>query len=222
MDCLNCGQEVQLPTEFLSYTKIPRLSRECVITEKIDGTNAQIYIKDGKIIGVGSKNRWITPEQDNFGFARWVQQNEQEVLKLGDGRHYGEWWGVGIQRGYNLNERRFTLFRAPKHGELPYPLIKVVPILYEGIFDTEVIEIALKSLQETGSSAAQGYMKPEGIVIFHKASGQLFKKTVEHDEEAKEARERRLKYEYKLNTPSFKGKENSNATSTIGTTNTGN
>ena len=202
MDCLECGEELQLPNEFISYTKIPRLSRECLITEKIDGTNAQIYIKYGKIVGVGSKNRWITSENDNFGFARWVKQHDAEILGLGDGRHYGEWWGVGIQRGYDLSERRFTLFRAPKYGELPYPLIKLVPILYEGLFTTQVAESVISNLAFTGSHAVPGYMKPEGIVIFHKASGQLFKKTIEHDEESKEAHERRIKHEEKLNVTS--------------------
>ena len=33
-------------TEFQPFPKIPRLSREIVITEKIDGTNAQILITD--------------------------------------------------------------------------------------------------------------------------------------------------------------------------------
>ena len=37
-------------------------------------------------------------------------------------------------------------------------------------------------LQMNGSKAAPGFMKPEGIVIFCVAGGQLFKKTIENDE----------------------------------------
>lgn len=31
-------------TQFVSFPKMPRLHREIVITEKLDGTNAQVYL----------------------------------------------------------------------------------------------------------------------------------------------------------------------------------
>ena len=35
--------------EFVEFPKIPRVSRECIITEKIDGTNASVWIgEDGE------------------------------------------------------------------------------------------------------------------------------------------------------------------------------
>ena len=72
-------------TDFLEFRKIPRLSRTVVITEKIDGTNGCIYIgEDGDFL-VGSRTRWITPETDNHGFARWCVENKEELLKLGPG-----------------------------------------------------------------------------------------------------------------------------------------
>ena len=50
--------------EFEAFQKIARLKRNCVITEKIDGTNAQIFIgEDGEFL-TGSRNRWITPDDD--------------------------------------------------------------------------------------------------------------------------------------------------------------
>jgi hypothetical protein len=27
---------------------------------------------------VGSRTRWITPEQDNYGFARWAMEQKKE------------------------------------------------------------------------------------------------------------------------------------------------
>ena len=79
--------------EFKEFPKIARLSREIIVTEKIDGTNAQILItEDGQIL-TGSRTRWITPQDDNFGFAKWVEENKAEILKLGQGQHFGEWWG---------------------------------------------------------------------------------------------------------------------------------
>ena len=72
-----------------------RLSRECVISEKIDGINAQILITESGGIFAGSRTRWITPEDDNFGFAAWVEENKEELIKLGVGRHFGEFYGRG-------------------------------------------------------------------------------------------------------------------------------
>ncbi len=92
--------------EFVPFPKIARLSREVVVTEKIDGTNAQICVNDDMTdIVAGSRSRWITPVDDNFGFARWAQDNKQELLKLGPGSHFGEWWGAGVQRRYGLAEK---------------------------------------------------------------------------------------------------------------------
>src|SRR6185369_3448973 len=168
--------ESELPQvqEFRSFPKIARLSRECIITEKIDGSNAQLTIKDGQIVSVGSRNRFINLQSDNFGFARWVDQNKEELLKLGDGTHFGEWWGLGIQRGYGLFERRFSLFRVPKDlVELPQ-CVFIVPKLWEGEFGTGEIDRILQRLVSNGSYAAPGFMKPEGIVIYHKAAGVMF------------------------------------------------
>lgn len=185
MDCLSCGEEVTGIDEFRSFPKIARLSRECIITEKINGTNAQIKIREGQIVSIGSRNRFLTEQNDNFGFARWVGQNQEELLKLGDGIHYGEWWGFGIQRGYGLFERRFSLFRVPKNlVELPQ-CVSVVPKLWEGIFDSRQIECILEKLKLTGSHASPGFKDPEGIVIYHKAAGIMFKKTLENDEKPK-------------------------------------
>src|SRR5687767_1693749 len=91
--------EISQQPLFTPFPSISRLSRDIVVTEKLDGTNAQIHItQDGRVLA-GSRNRWITPEADNFGFARWVAAHEDELRALGPGSHYGEWWGQGIQRG---------------------------------------------------------------------------------------------------------------------------
>src|SRR6266404_7201095 len=97
--------------EFVAFPKIPRISREMIITEKLDGTNAQVWIGDYGEFQTGSRNRWITPGKatDNAGFAGWCEENKEELLKLGPGHHFGEWWGRGIQRTYGLNEKRFSL-----------------------------------------------------------------------------------------------------------------
>lgn len=178
--------------EFKSFHKIPRYSRDCIITEKIDGTNGLIYIDENNNIFAGSKNRWLWGsvqkeiQNDNHGFAKWVKDNKEELLKLGKGYHYGEWMGKSIQRTYGLKENRFYLFNQKWNDDNLRPkCCYVVPIISICQFKTEEIEYALTKLIQYGSYAIRGYTNPEGIVIFHKQSGHLYKKTIIGDEKSK-------------------------------------
>lgn len=119
--------------EFTAWPKTPRLFRDVVVTEKIDGTNAAVLIADvtdadyaaddsviivvtgpdGRMYAVGaqSRNRVITLAADNQGFARWVEANAVNlVADLGPGHHFGEFYGQKIARNYGLTEKRFALF----------------------------------------------------------------------------------------------------------------
>jgi hypothetical protein len=214
--------------KFVEFKKIPRLSREILVSEKIDGSNGQVAIasietikkefliesqaivwmeqyclasKDNLFIFAGSRNRWlqIGKQTDNHGFASWVKENAEELFQLGEGRHFGEWYGKGIQRGYGLDYKRFALFNVSKWVKKTSDCIppladkqqycpdccEVVPILYEGIFSTIAIEQTLDYLTLKGSQAVQGYMNPEGLVVFHTAAGQYFKKTLVGDDNPK-------------------------------------
>lgn len=179
---------------FTAFPKIPRLHGACIITEKIDGTNACIEFARGEgvyIMAACSRNRrlvtihWRSEEKpevtwhagDNYGFGAWVVENFLQLRGLGYGRHFGEWWGKGIQRGYGLEERRFSNFREsnPCGG-----LVSTVPLLNVlAGFHTFDLEMAMERLRVNGSLAAPGFMDPEGIVVFHERSGQLFKLTYE-------------------------------------------
>jgi hypothetical protein len=173
---------------FEAFLKIPRLSRQCVVTEKIDGINGQIYIGgDGEFL-VGSRTRWITPEHDNHGFARWAHDHKGELVAgLGPGSHFGEWWGQGIQRGYGLKEKRFSLFNTARWGDdlIRPACCHVVPVITVGTFDRIDFGGVLASLSNFGSHAVPGFMDPEGIVIFHTAGNLMFKKTIVGDESPK-------------------------------------
>lgn len=196
---------------FTPFPKIPRLRRECTITEKIDGTNAQIMIVpaaetdvslatamvNGDLalsaqwaIFAGSRSRWITPGKttDNFGFAGWVRDNAEELVKLGPGQHFGEWYGAGINRGYGLTEKRFALFNTHRWNDRDVRprCCGVVPILYVGEFNDAAVQGALDALR-AGSRAAPGWGlgQAEGIVVFMHASGTMHKVTLEGDEKPK-------------------------------------
>lgn len=171
---------------FEGFPKIARLNRDCVVTEKIDGTNAQVIVDVlGMRVLAASRTRLITPEDDNFGFARWVKENEAELFKLGDGRHFGEWWGQGIQRKYGQDRKRFSLFNVARWSETRPACCDVVPVLYRGPFDQARINGCLMELGSLGSKAAPGFMDPEGIIVFHEAARQMFKVTLKDDEKPK-------------------------------------
>ena len=173
-------------SEFKPMVKIPRFFRDIVITEKIDGTNASVHIGEDGSFRTGSRTRWITPENDNFGFSKWAHDNKDELMKLGPGSHFGEWWGVGIQRGYGLSERRFSLFNVGKWTAENKPTCcHLVPILHIGPMKEQSIGFALEQLRQFGSVAVPGFAKPEGIVIYHAASGHIYKVTCEKDEKPK-------------------------------------
>lgn len=197
--------------EFEAFPKIGRLKRPIIITEKLDGTNAQIVVaRKDAVEGVPPSSRWaihveadgieyfvmfasrskyITVGDDNYGFAAHFTPMATELARrLGEGRHFGEWWGKGIQRGYGLTEKRFTLFNTMRwdidRWSILEPLgISVVPVLYKGqMTDTQGY---IDLLKETGSLASPGYMDPEGIVIYHMATRTMFKQTIDKDEEPK-------------------------------------
>lgn len=174
--------------EFQAWPKTPRLFRDIVVTEKIDGTNACVIVTEDGRVAAQSRKRLITPGDDNAGFARWVVDNAADLIELlGPGYHYGEWWGSKIQRGYGLTggEKRFSLFNTHRYGKAVHEsggLLRTVPVLYQGPFSEDAVVGTLAQLRGTGSVAEPGYMNPEGVVTFHSASGQVYKTLLENDE----------------------------------------
>lgn len=180
----------QLQTiEFTKFPKIPRLNRLMVITEKIDGTNASIFIPENpnEPILAGKRTGWCgLGKEDNFGFNNFVQGHADAFRKFKPGHYFGEWYGVGIQRGYNMTERKFALFN-PK-VEIPEELRHIVhhtTVLAQGPFNTDAIETALELLRQSGSLTVPGFMKPEGIVVYHVAANCMFKVMLENDDAPK-------------------------------------
>lgn len=194
--------------EFIGFNKIARLSRGCTITEKIDGTNASILITpydgdgetlaasvdafdiDGKpfVMLAGSRTRWITPQDDNYGFAKWSFIHAGELRGLGEGHHFGEWWGNGIQRGYGMTAKMFSLFNTSRWNSVSNPppaCCCIVPTIYTGVFTSTAVDDALLKLRGMGSLAAPGFMRPEGVVVYQTAGRVYFKKTIEKDDEPK-------------------------------------
>lgn len=166
--------------EFQPWPKMTRISPfNVTISEKIDGTNACIIIQDGVIVGVQSRKRFITPEDDNYGFAGWVGRHHDELLTLGEGHHYGEWAGLGIQKNpHDLPEKQFFLFNTarwnPNNPNLP-ECCKVVPVLFTGTMDVNTVPDLLAELKATGDRVGT---RPEGVVVYYPSFGNYTKHTI--------------------------------------------
>lgn len=168
--------------EFRVWPKIPRFeNKKEIYTEKIDGTNACIIITEDGEFGCQSRKQIITPENDNFFFANWAYQNKEELLKLGPGHHFGEWWGVGIQRGYGLTERRFSLFNVHRwgpHNPNTPACVHIVPQI-----QANSVQEARDMLITGGSLAAPGYMNVEGVVVYEEVGKAYYKSTIKKNTE---------------------------------------
>ena len=193
---------------FVKFPSLTRFSHDWTITEKIDGTNGQIIIDplmsaddkpvrdefslgefNGLHILAGSRNRLIHCGCDNMGFARFVSKSAEDLIRaLGEGRHYGEWCGRGIQRTYGLDRKLFALFNTHRWTGVDLPdHVTVVPVLAEGYMDNPggAAIGAMAMMKQNGSVFAPGFMDPEGVVMRHGPSGTVFKKTFDYDEQGK-------------------------------------
>lgn len=174
------------------------------------GIDTNLYL-----VGAQSRNRLIHPTKDNAGFARWVFENAEELATvLGVGRHFGEWWGQGIQRNYGMTSKRFSLFNVHRYagpligssidnpdGLAGTSALDTVPILYQGPFVTAAVTQTLEILRNEGSKAAPGFDRPEGVVVYHSASKQVYKAFVDAEDEAAPKGARETKSDYVLAAP---------------------
>ena len=182
---------------FEAWPEIEQFFSYVCISEKCDGTNAQIDI-EGEEVLVGSRSRWLTPEDDNFGFAKKVQESKDELIKsLGQGKHFGEWMGSGVGRNYGMTEKRFVLFNAtrwtqPKKDGLLPSWVDVVPVLYSGPYKEGIVTETMSKLKETGSIIAPGFMRPEGIVIYFSRADLCFKYVFEAETTPSKPKEPKL------------------------------
>ncbi len=197
---------------YSSFPSIERLENiYCIISEKVDGTNGLIEIhnpgsgcsseqctafpcgvkdcSEEPVIKFGSRNRYITFNDDNAGFANFFRHYEarfkdvaadivlKELKVSGETltecqeqyplRIYGEWFGSGIQRGYGLKDKffmPFSTFYAEKLIEYQVPNIVKPNIMYTGKFSQEIANTCMQTLTN-GSLVIPEFKRPEGIVI---------------------------------------------------------
>ena len=94
---------------------------------KLHGTNAAIgYNPETKEIWAQSRSRVINVGDDNAGFAAWLEENKEGILKQmeecypsgGIVHVFGEWCGGNIQKGVSLSSlpKMFVIFNVSQDG----------------------------------------------------------------------------------------------------------
>lgn len=90
---------------------------------KLDGTCSSVQILPNGEILVQSRNEFITPEKDNLGFARWVQDNINVFKQIKPKNSpiiiHGEWCGQGIQKRCSISKigRKVFCVFAIQYGD---------------------------------------------------------------------------------------------------------
>ncbi len=173
-----------------------RCANECDGLVQVGALEAgSVAVVGNMAVFAGSRTRWVQPGKgtDNYGFAQWVRDNADELVRvLGEGTHYGEWWGQGIQRNYGLTKRRFTLFNTHRYQSLPTVgsedqdncIVTKVPLLSIGNALGGIqqdIDAVVSTLRTKGSIAAPGCLNPEGVVLY--LDGTLHKVIINGDEQ---------------------------------------
>ena len=150
---------------------------------KIDGTNSQVFLKDENTLGFGSRNREITPNDDNAGFAKAMTEDKElysELLSIlrthPSYTIYGEWLVPHTLKSYTQDSwKKFYVFDILDEdtGEyLPYREyskifegcghLRVIPLMCE--LEDPTPEQIQEKLQQTGAFLCATGLG-EGIVI---------------------------------------------------------
>ena len=159
--------------------------KDVLAVEKLDGTNVSIVVDNGQLTSIWNRTARIPffTKGKSFIIKGLLNSFERGYCDLPDGQHFGEWWGAGIGKRYPGAPKVFSLFNTTRWQVLKdqgfLTVCDVVPTLYEGRFDTHICDKVVADLIITGSRVWPD-AKSEGIVVFHKAAGSLFKVTCEN------------------------------------------
>lgn len=182
-----------------------------LIFPKIDGTNAQVWLGEDKLIHTGSRNRELSEEKDNGGFHKFATANVNIIKYLEKHpthRLYGEWLIPHSLKTYRDDAwRRFYIFDVCIDKEddgveyIPYDIYKglldefnldyIAPIctMTNGSY-----ELFIKSLEQNTFMIKDGEGCGEGIVIknydfYNKYKRQTWAKIVTNEFKEKHKKE---------------------------------
>lgn len=156
------------------FPAIIELGEPVIVTEKIHGANARYLFSDGEFY-MGSRSQWLKPDtghpwkraaDTDARIRSWCEAHPDVVL-------YGEIYGAvqSLKYGCRPGDIRFAAFAALAGGEWmdtglllaePPEALPTVPVVYHGLFDPVVLDLAEKD--STVPGADDGHMR-EGLVI---------------------------------------------------------
>lgn len=93
---------------------------------KLDGTNAGVQVFPEGRVAAQSRTQIITPDNDNLGFARWVNEHLDYFAQLAGADHltiFGEWCGKGIQSRAavsQIDRKIFVVFAVQRMGSVDH------------------------------------------------------------------------------------------------------
>lgn len=170
--------------EYKSYQHIEKLGREecdgvlegiVTIQPKIDGTNSVVFLGEDSKVHAGSRKRELTEEQDNAGFFKAIEKDENirnYLLKHPTHLLYGEWLVPHSIKTYNDDAwRKFYIFDVVD-GERYLSYDEYVPLLEEfnltyipeiGRLEYPTIEEVASYIDKTHYLMPEG-QKPEGVI----------------------------------------------------------
>lgn len=169
---------------FKKYIHIERLGKPEVegievgvtyIFPKIDGTNASVWFDNG--LKTGSRTKEITPENDNAGFAKFVQSSaklNQFFKEFPDVYLYGEWLVPHSLKTYKDTAwKKFYIFDVMQNDKfIPYEFYKPMLEKYNLDYISPIAIIQngsedqyVKLLQNNNFLIEDGNGIGEGIVI---------------------------------------------------------
>lgn len=164
------------------------LNHECVVTEKLHGTNARLMLSSDKGLVLGSRNDVLYHDgqkvKELYGFVEWVLSKNIETKlnalpKVKDFVFYGEFFGSNIQKGIKYcEEKDFSVFDVldPSGAFLEWKDVvclcqtlgfKTVPVIHVGRVDVAW----LQSIRDNTSVVGAAYSNNdpnntwEGVVI---------------------------------------------------------
>lgn len=173
--------------EFEKYQHIERFGQPSVdgildgkvyVFNKIDGTNAQVWIDENKVLHFGSRNRELSLDFDNAGFMAKISNDERIIKFLTDYpnyRVYGEWLKPHTIKNYEDDAwDKFYIFDITTEDEkyVQYPVysklldeygLDYIPLLT--CLGNPTYEDILKLLDNVNFLIKDGSGQGEGIVI---------------------------------------------------------
>jgi len=185
------------------YVCVPKINEqyrwvfteEAEATEKLDGTNVSIVVKDGKLIEIYNRTNRIdlwTKGSKKFmdGILEAIDRGIIDIRKMEDGQYFGELIGESINgnpygiKGHiwlpfdyirkNLRFKFWDEFVKELEGKNDEEIYKKVSELFEGLWSLYKRKLGFEKTPVNRNVGFEG-MAAEGIVFYRKGTNEMCK-----------------------------------------------